>query len=70
MCLFFFRDLRMDYLNDRQMEKKKVTIELEVLTSQWQDREIERDLDRLVLPLKNVESGQTRVTNIEIKAIR
>lgn len=51
------------------MEKKRVTIELEVLTSRMQTREIERDLDRLLLPLIDIESGDTRIDKIEITEI-
>lgn len=67
MCLHFF--IRRDYLNDRVMEMKRVTIELEVLTSRMQPREIERDLDRLLLPLIDIESGDTRIDKIEITEI-
>ena len=34
------------------------------------DREIERDLDRLVLSLRDIESGQTTVKDVEIKEIK
>ena len=66
MCLYFF----MNYLNDRSMERKKVTIELEVLTSRIASRDIERDLDRLLLPLKSVESGETKVDDVDIICTR
>lgn len=52
------------------MEKRIVTIELEVLTARMTDREIERDLDRLVLSLRDIESGQTTVKDVEIKEIK
>ena len=51
------------------MEKRKVTIELEVLTARMTEREIERDLDRLLVPLRDIESGQTTVKDVEIKEI-
>ena len=52
------------------MEKRIVTIELEVLTARMTDREIERDIDRLVLPLRDLESGQTTVKDLEVKEIK
>ena len=52
------------------MERKKVTIELEVLTSRIASRDIERDLDRLLLPLKSVESGETKVDDVDIICTR
>lgn len=52
------------------MEKRKIIVEIEVLTARMTDREIERDLDRLVLPLRDLESGQTTVKDIEVKEIR
>ena len=52
------------------MEKRIVTIELAVLTARGTDREIERDLDRLVIPLRDLESGQTTVKDVEIKEIK
>ena len=51
------------------MEKRKIIVELEVLTSRITDREIERDLDRLLVPLRDIESGQTSVQDVEIKEI-
>lgn len=51
------------------MEKRKVIIELEVLTARMTDREIERDIDRLVLPLRDLESGQTTVKDVEVKEV-
>lgn len=64
--MYFF----MNYLNDRSMERKKVTIELTVLTSRIASRDIERDLDRLLLPLKSVESGETKVDDVDIICTR
>lgn len=51
------------------MEKRKIIVELEVLTARMTDREIERDLDRLLVPLRDIESGQTTVKDVEIKEI-
>ena len=65
MCLHFKRTL-----NRRGMERKKVLIELDVRTEHWRDRDIERDVIRLVMPLKNVESGNTVVDEVEIKEVR
>ena len=52
------------------MEKKKVIIELEVLTARPTDRETERDIDRLVIPLLNLGIGETTVTGVDVKEIR
>lgn len=52
------------------MERKKVLIELEVLTEHWSDRDIERDIDRLVTPLRNVESGKTVIDDVNVKEVR
>lgn len=49
------------------MERKKVIIEMSVLTSRFLDREVERDLDDILLPLVNKESGETTIEEIEIK---
>ena len=65
MCLEFNVKERGMY-----MEKKKVLVELTVMTSHWRDRDIERDVDRLVLPLRNVESGQTVIDEVVIKEVR
>ena len=51
------------------MEKRKIIVELEVLTARMTDREIERDLDRLMNPLRDLESGQTTVKDVEVKEI-
>lgn len=69
MCLRFFVNRR-NYINDRQMERKKVIIELEVLTSRFVSRDIERDLDRVLLPLKEIESGETKIDKVEIITMR
>lgn len=65
MCLKF----NQRYLNKKGMERKKVVIELEVLTSRMTSREIERDLDRVLVPLRDIESGQTTVKDVEVKEI-
>ena len=52
------------------MERKKVIIELSVLTQRAMAREIERDVEHLVLPLKNVEYGQTVIDEVEIISVR
>ena len=52
------------------MERKKVIIELEVLTSRFVSRDIERDLDRVLLPLKDIESGETKIDNVEVITMR
>lgn len=49
---------------------KRVTIEMEVLTARMTDREIERDIGRLIIPLRNLESGQTTVKDVEVKEIK
>ena len=54
----------------RGMERKKVIIELSVLTQRAMAREIERDVEHLVLPLKNVEYGQTVIDEVEIISVR
>lgn len=69
MCLYFFIN-RMNYLNDRTMEKKKVTIELEVLTGRMTSRDIERDLDRVLIPLRSIGSGETTINDVEIVCVR
>lgn len=51
------------------MERKKVVIELEVLTSRMTSREIERDLDRVLIPIRNIESGHTTITDTNIKSV-
>ena len=68
MCLHFFVDR--NFLNDRDMERRKVIVELSVLTMRHTDRDIERDIDRVVLPLRNIESGQTTVEDVEVKDVR
>ena len=65
MCLKF----NQRYLNKKGMERKKVVIELEVFTSRMTSREIERDLDKLLVPLRDIESGQTTVKDVEVKEI-
>lgn len=70
MGLHFFIDRRMDYLNDRTMEKKKVVVELEVLTGRMTSRDIEHDLDRVLLPLKSIESGDTTINDINMVCVR
>ena len=52
------------------MERKKVIVELDVRTEHWRDRDIEMDVIRLVMPLKNVESGKTVVDEVEIKEVK
>lgn len=54
----------------RGMERKKVIIELSVLTRRMTDRDVERDVGRLMLPLRNVESGQTVVDDVDVKEVR
>lgn len=66
MCLRFNHR----YLNDRDMEKKKVVVELEVLTARMTSREIERDLDKLLVPLNNIETGQTTIVGTDIITVR
>lgn len=68
MCLHFFVDR--NFLNDRSMERKKVVVELEVLTSRFASRDIEKDLDRVLLPLKTIESGETKIDNVDIITVR
>lgn len=68
MCLRFL--VNRNYINDRQMERKKVIVELEVLTSRFVSRDIERDLDRVLLPLKEIESGETKIDKVEIITMR
>lgn len=65
MCLRF----NQRYLNKKGMERKKVVIELEVLTSRMTSREIERDLDRVLIPIRNIESGHTTITDTNIKSV-
>jgi len=48
------------------MEKKIVIVKLTVLTQRSTVREIERDMDHLVLPLRGLEYGQTAVSDVEI----
>lgn len=52
------------------MEKKKVVVELEVLTARMTSREIERDLDKLLVPLNNIETGQTTIVGTDIITVR
>lgn len=52
------------------MEKRKIIVELEVLTARMTDREITRDVERLAMNLKGIESGQTTIEEIEVKEIR
>lgn len=51
------------------MERKRVIVELTVLTQRMTEREIERDVDHLVLPLKNVEYGQTVIDDVKVKEV-
>ena len=64
MCLNF------NVYRRRGMERKKVIIELSVLTQRAMAREIEMDVDHLVLPLKNVEYGQTVIDEVNVKEVR
>lgn len=64
MCVRFNRTL-----NDRSMEKKIVTVKLTVLTQRSTARDIEQDMDHLVLPLRKLESGQTAVCDVEITKV-
>lgn len=51
------------------MERKKVIVELSVLTQRMTGREVERDVDHLILPLRNVESGKTVIDEVTIKEV-
>lgn len=53
----------------RAMERRKVIVELSVLTDHWRDRDIERDIDGLVLPLRKRENGRTMIDEVEIKSV-
>lgn len=46
-----------------------MVIELSVLTSRFMEREVERDLDDMLLSLRGKESGDTFIDEIEIKSI-
>lgn len=52
------------------MERRRVTVELSVLTQRMSSREVERDVDSLVRSLKGQESGQTEVTDYDITGTR
>lgn len=56
--------------NNWNMEKKVVRIEMTVYTDNFRDRDTERDLDRVLVPLRNIESGQTRIEEVRINDIR
>lgn len=51
------------------MESRRIILELRVLTSRMTEREIERDIDRLVMNLRDVESGETTVKEATIKEV-
>lgn len=51
------------------MEKRIVTVKLTVLTQRFIERDIERDIDHLVLPLKGLECGQTAIEHVEITKV-
>ena len=51
------------------MERKKVIIELSVLTQRMTDREIEQDVDRLVLPLRHLEYSHTVIDDVKVKEV-
>ena len=51
------------------MEKKKVTVELTVLTSRANNREVEHDLWKLCPAFRGLESGATQIDDIDIKSI-
>ena len=65
MCLHFTRTL-----NRKGMEKRKVTVELTVYTERMTDREIEQDIDRLVLPLRHLEYGHTSIEEVKVKEVK
>lgn len=64
MCLNFKRTL-----NDRGMEKKKVTVELTVLTQRSTADEILHDIEHLAMPLQKLEYGQTAVCNVNVAKV-
>ena len=65
MCLHFKRTL-----NRIGMEKRKVTVELTVYTERMTDREIEQDVDRLVLPLRHLEYSHTVIDDVKVKEVK
>ena len=51
------------------MERKKVIVELSVLTPRMTAREVEQDIDHLVLPLRNVGYRDTVIDEVTIKEV-
>ena len=51
------------------MERKKVTIELTISTGFANARQIENDLDKILMPVRNKEAGSVMVVDYEIKKI-
>lgn len=51
------------------MEKKKVIVELSVLTSRPNNREVEYDLWKLCPAFRGLESGETQIEDVDIKSI-
>ena len=44
-------------------------VELTVLTEHWRERDIEHDIDGLMMPLRKKESGKTTVDDYEVRRI-
>ena len=51
------------------MEKKTVKVELTVLTSRPNTREVEHDLWKLCPAFRGLESGETKIEDVDIKEI-
>lgn len=51
------------------MERKKVTIELTISTGFANARQIENDLDKILMPVRNKEAGSVMVVDYDIKKI-
>jgi len=51
------------------MERKKVIVELSVLTSRMNNREVEYDLCMLCPAFRDMECGETRIDDVDIKSI-
>ncbi len=43
---------------------------MRVLTSRMTEREIERDIDRILMNLRDIESGETTIKEVNVKEIR
>lgn len=46
------------------MERKKLIVEVSVLTQRMSSRDVERDVEGLLRPLRGLENGQTTVEEI------